>query len=243
MFLWPKNPLTMRGTITQCWLFTYQTTIADAQALLPPQLEAVTHRDCAFWNVVVCHIASMRPRSLPAFTGLGYHHVAYRLYARFHPISGPPIEGLYFLRSDCDNRLISLAGSLVTDFNFHTAPVLIEQEEQTVNINVQSKDAPARAKLRLDVTPQLAPYSAFDSPGEASAFLKYKPFGISVDATGQANIVKIVRREKEWKSRLVTVESEHWSFFDEKTVRPEICYQVQPIKYQWNRGGVMHSAR
>src|SRR5437763_16699429 len=117
----PKNPLTIIGTLDRCWLFVYQTPIEEARALLPRELEPVTHGGCAFWNVVVCHLRQMRPKPLPAFLGVSYWHVAYRFHVRFRPRSGPPVEGLYFVRSDCDSPLMTWAGNLLTDFNFHTA--------------------------------------------------------------------------------------------------------------------------
>ncbi|HEY0075141.1 MAG TPA: DUF2071 domain-containing protein, partial [Abditibacteriaceae bacterium] len=229
--------------ITRCWLFTYQTPASEAQLLLPPHLELVTHQECAFWNVVVCRIKSMRPQPLPTWVGIQYWHVAYRLYVRFHPQSGPPLEGLHFLRSDCDSRLIATSGNLMTDFNFHTAAVAVQEHNDTISIQVKSPDMPAQAKLQPQVPPQLPAYSAFTSLEEAAAFLKYKPRGISVDEEGNANIVQIVRQEEAWQSSLVSVENAEWSFFNDKNVRPEICYQVNPISYQWNRGQIVPGAR
>ena len=46
----------------------------------------------------------------------------------------------------------------------------------------------------------------------------------------------IRRDEAAWKSRLVTVVEARWSFLEGRTVRPEICYEVAPIAYQWARG-------
>jgi hypothetical protein len=236
LMLFQKNPLTMVGSITRCWLFTYQTPVEDARKLLPGELEPVTYRGKAFWNIVVCRIKSMRPKPLPGLFGVGYWHVAYRLYVRFHPKGEQPLEGLYFLRSDCDSRLISFAGNLMTDFNFHSASIQIENGGGAVDIKIDSPDAPAQARLQAAVVPQLEPHSAFGSLQEAADFLKYKPNGISVDESGNINIVHIKRREDEWQSRLVKVETARWSFFDDKNVKPEICYQVEPIFYQWNRG-------
>ena len=145
--MWQKNPLTMRGTFSHCWLFTYQTPAAEAQALLPPHLELVTHQKSAFWNVVVCQIHSMRPKPVPAWLGIKYWHVAYRLYVRFYPKSGPSVEGLHFLRSDCDSRLIATVGNVMTDFNFHTAPVEVEEQRDKINIRVKSADMPAHVRL------------------------------------------------------------------------------------------------
>lgn len=249
-----KNPLTMVGTLDRCWLFTYQTPLDEARPLVPPALELVTREGCAFWNVVVCHLRAMRPKGFPAFLGASYWHVAYRLYVSLHPAEGRPIEGLYFARSDADSRLMVLAGNLLTDFRFHPAAVRITEDPaprpldinrsaapavcQTslLRIAIDSPDAPAQMTLDRIQSPELPPHSAFSSLEEAAAFLKYKPFGISLTRRGQANVVAIRRDEAAWRSRLVQVVSADWRFFEGNTVRPEICYEVAPIDYQWNRG-------
>src|SRR4029077_1499495 len=87
--------------------------------------------------------------------------------------------------------------------------------------------------------PELPAHSVFQSLEEAAVFLKYKPRGISILQDGSAKRVAIQRDEAAWKYRLVEVVSADWTFFQEKTVRPEICYEVAPISYQWNRGRVM----
>jgi hypothetical protein len=230
-----KSPLTMAGTLERCWLFAYQTPVEEARALIPSRLELVTHGGCAFWNVVVCRIRAMRPKGFPAFTGVSYWHVAYRLYVRLYPRAEPPIEGLYFLRSDCDSPLMSRMGNLLTDYRFHTARVEVADEAPLLEIAVQSPDAPGRATVDRATPPQLPTYSAFASLEEAAVFLKYKPFGISIDRQGRANVVAIRRDESEWHSRLVHATAE-WAFFHEMSMRPEICYEVDPIAYQWNRG-------
>jgi hypothetical protein len=226
----------MVGTIERCWLFTYQTPVDEARALVPGELELVTREGCAFWNIVVCRIRAMRPKGLPVFTGVSYWHVAYRFYVRLHLASGPPIEGLYFIRSDCDSRLMAWMGNLLTDYNFHPASIEVSEHTPLVRIAVRSPDCPAEVALDRAKPPQLPAHSLFSSLAEAAAFLKYKPFGISITPSGRANVVTIRRDEAVWKSRLVHVVSAGWRFFEGKTVRPEICYEVAPIAYQWNRG-------
>ena len=238
-----KNPLTVVGVLTRCWLFTYQTPAEDAQRLLPPPLQAVTHRGWAFWNIVVCQIRSMRPQGLPAVLGVGYWHVGYRLYVRYPADDGTEIEGLYFVRSDCDNAWMTAAGNLMTDFHFHTAPIHVGPQADTLTIAIESPDAPARVCLHPQATAELPAWSAFETRDEAAAFLKYKPFGISVNNAGDANIVRIVRDEAAWQSTLVPVESAQWAFFADKNVRAEICFQVEPIVYQWQRGRLSHPRR
>ncbi len=236
--LWQKNPLTVIGKLDRCWLFTYRAPTELARKLLPWPLEPVTHAGYAFWNVAVCHISAMRPRHFPAFTGMHYWHIAYRLYARLPLAQDKMIEGLYFVRSDCDHRLMSLAGNLLTDFRFHTAQLRVEQHQQALEIGLESPDAPAYVRLLPEEAPQYDPRSAFASLDEASAFLKYKPYGISVDRAGRANVVHITRDESAWRSLLVRVEAADWAFFRGQDVEPEICYEVEPILYQWNRGRI-----
>ncbi|NJK81065.1 MAG: hypothetical protein HC914_14685 [Chloroflexaceae bacterium] len=232
----PKNPLTMRGRFTHCWLFTYQTPAEAVRHLLPPPFELITHRGCAFWNIVVCEIHAMRPAPLPALVGIAYRHVAYRLYTRCPTRDGSTIEGLYFLRSDCNRPLMTLAGNLVTDFNFHTAPIHLHQHGPATVLQVDSPDAPAHATLRPDHPAQLPRTSAFATLAEAAAFLKYQPAGLSLAHPGIANIVHITRDEAAWQSTLVHVEAAAWGYLRDQPVTPEICYQVAPIAYQWNRG-------
>jgi len=236
-----KNPLTVVGTIAHCLLFTYRTPAAKAARLLPRPLEAVTRDDYAFWNIVVSRLHAMRPPGFPALVGVDYWHVAYRLYVRLPLPDDRIIEGLYFTRSDCDNPLMTLAGNLLTDFNFHTAPIRLDPRDEGLDLEIASPDAPARARVLPGRAPELAPDSPFTSLDDAAAFLKYKPFGISIDDKGDANVVRIVRREDAWRGRLIQVESAHWAYFDDKVVQPEICYEVAPIVYRWNRGEVLRT--
>jgi hypothetical protein len=124
----------------------------------------------------------------------------------------------------------------MTDFRFHTARVRLERAARTIEID--GPDVWARASIRDEEPVALPAYSAFDTPEEAAAFLQYKPYGISVDRRGRVNVVSIERDEAAWNSRLVTVEKQNWTFFDDIPARPEICYEVAPIDYQWNRGRI-----
>jgi hypothetical protein len=180
----------------------------------------------------------MRPWGFPAFVGVGYWHVAYRFYARFRPKGGEPIEGLYFVRSDCDSLPMTLAGNVLTDFNFHTAGVRVREREGAQYLRIDSDEAPARAALRMSAPPGLPEGSPFGSLGEAAGALKYKPNGLSVGRDGAVNVVRISRDEAAWRAWLVTVEAAQWQFLDRYEVYPEICYEVAPIDYRWNRARV-----
>ncbi len=240
-----KNPLTMQGRIDRCWLFTYEADPRELAALVPSPLELVTHHGRAYWNVVVCHVRKMRPWPLPAVLGASYWHVAYRLYVRCHPAMGEPLEGLYFVRSDCDHRLMTAGGRQLTDFNFHNAGVQVQEKGTQTRIVVASREAPAEVVIDRALPARLREGSVFGTLEEAAAALKYRPAGISVSPQGIVSAVRITRDEAAWQACLVHTPQVDWGFFHGKAVQPEIVYEVAPIDYVWNRGRKIacHTAR
>ncbi len=238
MSLFQKNPLTMRGRVDRCWLFTFRTPEEAVRGLIPPGLELVSRGGFAFWNVVVSEVDAMRPKGVPAVFGMRYRHVAYRLYVRYKP-NGNPLEGLYFLRSDCDSRLISAAGNRMTDFGFHHGEIDLADDGDELTIDVRSPDACAHAVIDRSMAVALGPGTPFDSIYQAKAVLKYKPCAMAPTGNCKMNIVTITRDEEAWCSKLVHVREQEWAFFRDKPVEPEICYEVDPIDYQWNRGRLL----
>ncbi len=202
---------------------------------LPPELEPITHGGFAFWSAVVSELREMRPAFLPRVMGISYRHVAYRVYVRCHPPAGPPQPGLYFLRSDCDSHFVRLAGNALTDFRFRTAGIGIEDLADRCTLRVVSSDAPAEAILDRHAPATLAAGSPFNSIEDAGSFLKYHPCGLAVPSSGQVALLRITRDEAAWRYRLMHVRHQEWGFFAGRDVQAEICYEVKPIDYQWNR--------
>jgi hypothetical protein len=232
----PRNPFAVAGSIRQCWLFVYRLPLAAAQRLLPPPLRLVVHGGFAFMNIVVCRLSGMRPAILPAMVGLGYWHVAYRLHAWAPCETGRTLEGLHFLRSDCDRRVVAWTGNRLTDFNFHTADVRVVETENSVNGDIDSPTAPAHFLINRDEAPTLAAGSPFSTLESAAAFLKYKPYGLSVENEDTLQVVRVRREEAAWRSRVVVVREAQWRFLDGCEAEFELCYEVEPIDYRWERG-------
>ena len=237
-----KNPFTVRGHIRRCWLFTWRTPEETVRPLLPAPLVPVTHRGFAFWNAVVCEIGGMRPRALPESLGIGYWHAAYRLHVRARVAGGREVEGLHFIRSDCDRSIVAALGNALTDFRFHTARIAVQETAGAVVGRIDVADASARFHIDRHATPQLSAGSPFASVAEAAAFLKYKPCGLSPASPDAINAVRIVREESAWRSRAVVVAEQRWEFFAGCDVTPEVCCEVAPINYEWSRGKILRAA-
>ena len=235
--MFPKYPFPMLGRIERCWLFTFREPVESLAPLVPEPLSPVMRDGFAFWNVVVCEIAGMRPSFAPRALGLRYRHVAYRIYVRHKPENAPPVEGLYFVRSDADSHLIGGAGELLTDFRFHHAGIDIDQTEAHAEIAVGSPDAPARVGIDLLARPELPDGSPFGSLFEAKAALRYKPYAFAPDGHGGVRTLRVVRDEFSWKSKLVAADTD-FAFLRGRDAEPEINYQVDPIDYRWERAAI-----
>lgn len=229
--------LTMTGRITACVLLAYRTPKHAVQPLVPPGLELVTRGEWAFWNVVASRIEAMRPSGLPAWCGMSYQHVAYRLYVRA-PGTNPSVEGLFFVRSDADNALIASTGNLLSDFRFHRSHIKFSAGTDEVNLKVQSAEAPAELHAQPDVSDSAVPAESpcFSSHAEAAHFLKYRPLGLAPDARG-LRLAEVFRNESEWHESQLSVRSARFQFLERFGLHQlELATRVAPLDYRWRLG-------
>jgi hypothetical protein len=181
----------------------------------------------------------MRPAGLPAFLGVRTRQVAYRLYARCRT-NGLSLEGLHFLRSECDSTAMAWAGNTLTDFNFHRSRIDIDPSPERVHLDVRSSGAEAHAEIDRLTPPVLDPRSPFDSIYEAKAVLAYKPAAFTPVDAGHVRVLSITRDEAAWQSQIVHVMHADFEFLcDHSGLEPEICYEVAPIEYRWNAARTM----
>ncbi|MGC3957881.1 MAG: DUF2071 domain-containing protein [Verrucomicrobiota bacterium] len=229
--------LTMQGRISACVLLAYRTPKRAVEQLVPQGLELVTRGQWAFWNVVASRIEAMRPNGLPAWCGLSYTHVAYRLYVRATNTS-TPIEGLFFVRSDADNALISTTGNWLSDFRFHHSQIEFRATNEAVNLKVRNPEASAElhATFSTSETASLITSPCFSSPTEAAQFLKYRPLGLSPNPKA-LRLAEVFRNETEWRETPLTVCTGCFPFLEQFGPHQlELATQVAPIDYRWRLG-------
>lgn len=227
----------MQGRISACVLLAYRTPRQAVEQLVPKGLELVTCGEWAFWNVVASRIEAMRPIGFPAWCGLSYNHVAYRLYVRSDK-TATPVEGLFFVRSDADNALIATTGNWMSDFRFHRAQIDFVASHKEINLKVHNPDAVAELQARPTTKESAAGMQSpcFSSHAEAAHFLKYRPLGLSPTAKA-LRLAEVFREEAAWQENPLTVGSARFQFL--KKFGPhhlELATQVAPIDYCWRLG-------
>ncbi|MGH7214166.1 MAG: DUF2071 domain-containing protein [Tepidisphaeraceae bacterium] len=234
----------MRGRLSDCLLLAYRVPAEGVRHLLPAPLEPVTRGRWAFWNLVACRVEAMRPRGTPRSLGLTYCHVAYRLYVRARTTSGKSIDGLYFVRSDCDHPSVTRLGELFTDFRFHTAKIAVGAARDGYGADVTaSRYGAAEAHVRaVDADHfHLQPDSCFDTVEQAAALLKYRPVAMSVDEDDPRHVklAEVIRDESRWHETPLRVTSQNWGFFEyagQEGARLEWATRVDPLEYRWRLG-------
>lgn len=235
--------LTMVGRLDPCFLFSYAIEPCQAKRLLPPGLALVTYCGCAFLNIVVCRVDRMRPRFAPGSAGITYWHVAYRLHVRATLDSGRPLEGLYFLRSDVDHRLLGTVGNWLTDFRLHYAEITFSRDGIKSFLEVEGTgQGLGEACLRMcsgrsDSSLAGSPFASFE---ERERALKYQPLSMAVCGPGRhLRLAEVSREESAWREEPVAVEHAEWAYprsqgLDALTLVR--ATQVKPIEYGWRLG-------
>ena len=154
------------------------------------------------------------------------------------------LQGLYFLRSDVDSRLISCAGDVLTDFRFHRAAIELKEQNGTIIAEVASKDEGGCASITVDSVGAHAPDTGlFKDSQERERLLKYHPLGLAIGRRGELRLAEVFRDESAWRENAVAVVSARWGFFDAQEqahLRLERATRVVPLDYKWRIRSHVH---
>ncbi|MHB2017979.1 MAG: hypothetical protein ACYCW6_13595 [Candidatus Xenobia bacterium] len=224
-----NNPITLAGRIERCWQLVYRTPVDELKGMLPPNLHLLRYGGFAFYNVSISKLRDIRPVWSPWQRGLSYWHIAYRLHASIRPLPGDPIEGLFFVHTDCNSVLASLLGNALTDQHFHYTRV----EERADGVDVYSRMTPARLRANRGA-PELAEGSPFTSMEEAQQKLIPPPCNLAITGWLEGNVVRVNRGE--WKGHPCVVEQAEFSALRGHKATLEVCTEMEPIDCVWQRG-------
>jgi uncharacterized protein YqjF (DUF2071 family) len=209
----------MTGRVTDCVQLTYRTPSETVRSLLPEGLELVTRGPWAFWNVLACRVEKARPTGVPAFCGLTYRHVAYRLLVRAMNERAEVVRGFYFVRSDADARTVTTLGNRLSDFRLNPASIALDAGDCGVCLSVR-ETAYAQGETALEVAhapARLSPGSCFPTLDDARRFARHAPDGLAVvehDGGRLLRTTRVTRNEQAWGETPVVVRRAEFGYFD-----------------------------
>ncbi len=231
----PKHPVPMRTVFRNCVLVNFAVDPQVMGGLLPPRISPDLYRDEAFLSVVIAEMEKMRPAFVPRAFGITYNQVVYRAVVR---CNGE--RGVHFLRSDADNRLMCLAGNLLTFFRFNYSRVRQKLEKERFYFDLESRDhADIHATFDLSGRSRiLPPTSRFRSLEDAQDFLVelYAAFASDLRYT---SAVRIERGE--WSVAVVEDLRRVYEFMNGSSLFPagsatiDSVFYVSRVPYYWSR--------
>lgn len=243
----PKHPLPMRCHFRECYLVNFAVDPDALRRALPQPLEPDLYAGKAWLSIVIADMVSMRPAFLPPCCGANYTQVVYRAVVR----AGRE-RGVFFVRSDADDRFMCLAGNLLTRFRFHPADVRWTRRPDSVSFELASgaDRAGIQSSFRIATgSSRTPPSSAFHQLGDARDFLVDLFQAFSVDAlTGSVDRVRIERSP--WDVLVVDDEDARYEFmqegslFNSTNARLDSVFRMTNVPYHWHtlepafRGGV-----
>lgn len=244
-----KGFMNLQGRLAECVVLTYRTPYDSVASLVPEGLELVRRGDFAFWNIVCCRVEAMRPAlssalHLPA-VGLSYNLVGYRLMVQAMTRRTEVIDGLYFLRTDAESRVVGALGNRLTDFNFRPAHIELASDDSHASFWVTAtQHDTSDAHVSVTHMPAtLRPGSCFPTVEDARSFCRYAPRGLSVEDDGRdrwLRIAQVGRDGRGWCETPVAIERAHWGYLGSlgqaDLIQPEWAVRVMPVDYRWELG-------
>jgi uncharacterized protein YqjF (DUF2071 family) len=239
----PKHPMPMTTTFRDCFLVNFAMAPETLAAILPAPLEPDVYAGQAFLSVVIADMERMRPAFVPAICGVTYQQVVYRAVVR---CGGE--RGVYFLRSDADNRLMVELGNLLSFFRFHRSRIV-----RTTGGGLQHFDLVAAPRDHADIHATfdvagagrtMPPGSVFRGADDAQDALVelYTAFRPEPHGAG----VRTVRiKRTAWRVTVVDTPRARFdymdgsAFFPAGSTRLDSTIYVEDIDYYWHTVGRM----
>jgi len=136
-------PIAMKTSFQDVLLLTYTVPPPLLVALLPAYIHPYVHNNLSYISIVVGNMRGMRLSSLPEFLGTNYYQIVYRAVVCLHDLEGCERVGVFFLRSDSNDPVMSYFGNRLTEFRFHyfhTGAIALFQRNQELLVSVETAD-------------------------------------------------------------------------------------------------------
>ncbi|MGO8951216.1 MAG: DUF2071 domain-containing protein [Ktedonobacterales bacterium] len=164
-----RLPLTMQTVFQDLLLLTFSVAPERLASLLPPPVHAYIRNGRSYISIVVGNMRGMRPGNVPEFLGTNYYQIVYRAVVRLYHRNGQVLPGVFFLRSDSNDPVMSYFGNRLSEFRFHyfhtgAIELFARGEDLLISVETKDKGGDLVAHARdLGSAAELAPTEGFTS--------------------------------------------------------------------------------
>lgn len=236
-------PITMKTTFQDLLLLTYAVPPPLLAAQLPTFIHPYIHNGLSYISIVVGNMRGMRLSLLPEFLGTNYYQIVYRAVVCLHDLEGHERIGVFFLRSDSNDPVMSYFGNRLTEFRFHyfhTGAIALFQRDQELLVSVETADKRGDlvAHLRnLGSADYLQPTPGFATVTEEKNTLVQIFHAYAYDSTG-AVVYDLEIERGEWHLQRLEMQNSFSAFFQEHpfppgTAQPISHIYIQECSYIW----------
>jgi uncharacterized protein YqjF (DUF2071 family) len=138
-----RLPFTMKTVFQDSFLLTFAVPPERLAALLPPCVHPYVRDGHSYVSILIANMRGMRPQGVPEFLGTNYYQIVYRAVVRLYDVEGREYPGVFFLRSDSNDPVMSFFGNRLTEFRFHyfhTGAINMVERNGDMLITVETRD-------------------------------------------------------------------------------------------------------
>lgn len=229
---------TIKGVIARRVLLNYRIDPDVLRRVLPAQFRPKLHRGLGIGGVCMIRFRQLRPRALPAWTGLSSENAAHRIAVQWQQ-DGVTREGVFIPRRDTDSRFNAALGGRVFPGIFTRSRFETREDAGGVQVRIVRADGREQLAFAGRVAHALPASSAFASLDEAAGFFSLGATGYSATREdGHYHGMEL--RCLNWTIEPLAIDRFHSSFFADEARFPrgslelDCALLMRDIDHEWH---------
>lgn len=227
----------IHGMIERRILVNYRVDPDALMRVLPEPFRPKLIGDAGIAGICLIRLTHLRPRFLPAWTGVSSENAAHRIAVEWES-QGQIHEGVYVLRRDTSSRLNAAAGGRIFPGIHHHAQLQVREGHGHYRVILDSDDGQTHVAVEGQVAADLPDTSLFPALGEASEFFRRASLGYS-PASKPGTFDGLELRSVNWHVEPLAIERVESSFFENRSRFPlgsvefDCALLMRDMQHQW----------
>ena len=206
------------GIIRRRLLVNYRVDPEVIAKVLPEGFRPKLHEGHAIAGICLIRLEEIRPKALPAWTGITSENAAHRIAVLWDE-DGETREGVFIPRRDTGSLANHLAGGRIFPGEHHLADFGVTDGEGKIHMEIRSRDGAMSLLLDAVEAETISQSSCFASLAETSAF--FEPGSVGFSVSKDCRKLDGIRLETHhWKVTPLEVLRVESSFFDDPSRFP-----------------------